>query len=146
MVTTAYRLMNVSGYFDQVYRFLLSVIKTDSRQNKGYKPKQIKEGAIMKNTNNDVMETVESRELFLYATNTCDLYPMVKATVKNLSKHFSKGVYNAEKAQKSYYRLASEASNLYYRDFGYKFSAADKKRVAIRMQEYYFENVQNNDF
>ena len=99
----------------------------------------------MKNTNNisnsELSETVESRELFLYATNNRETYNLVIPVINNLKKHYKKGVYNAEKAIKSYYRIAHYASNLYYRNFGYKFTVADKKRAAIHMQEYYFDQI-----
>ena len=99
----------------------------------------------MKNTNNisnsELSETVESRELFLYATNNRETYNLVIPVINNLKKHYKKGYYNAEKAIKSYYRIAHYASNLYFRDFGYKFSVTDKKLCALRMENFYFDQV-----
>lgn len=97
----------------------------------------------MKHTKSMVYrETEESRELFLYATNDGDLYrSMVCPVIANMKKKAEKGIYDAEKAISVYYRIATEASNHYYRDFGYKFSVTDRYTVACDMADYYQEEV-----
>ncbi len=97
----------------------------------------------MKRTKNMVYhETEESRELFLYATNDGDLYrSMISPIIANLKKKVAKGIYDAEKAVDAFYHVATEASNHYFRDFGYKFSVADRYTVAVDMADYYSEEV-----
>ena len=91
-------------------------------------------------------ETAESRELFLYATNDGDLYRhMITPVINNLKKKLAKGMYDAEKAVDAYYHIATEASNKYYKDFGYKFSVGDRFTVAVDMEAYYKEEVEYNN-
>lgn len=86
--------------------------------------------------------TTESRELFLYATNDGILYrQMISPVIENMKRKVVKGIYDAEKAQAAYYRIATEASNHYYRDFGYKFSVQDRFTAACDMVEYYEDEV-----
>lgn len=55
-------------------------------------------------------ETVESRELFLYATNDGDLYrKMIIPIIENLRKKATKGWYDENKAIDAYYKVACEA-------------------------------------
>ena len=87
-------------------------------------------------------ESEESHELFLYATNDGDLYRnMISPIIANLHKKAKKGIYDNEKAVDAFYHVATEASNHYFRDFGYKFSVTDRFTVAIDMAEYYKEEV-----
>lgn len=97
----------------------------------------------MKRTKNMIYhETTESRELFLYATNDGDLYrQMVIPIIENLKKKASKGIYDREKAIDAWYRVATEASNHYFRDFGYKFNVADRFTVACDMAKYYEDEI-----
>lgn len=102
----------------------------------------------MKRTKNMIYkETTESRELFLYATNDGNLYrQMITPAINNLKKKLAKGQYDAQKAVDLYYYIATEASNRYYKDFGYKFSVGDRFTVAVEMEGYYFESeVSYND-
>ena len=94
--------------------------------------------------------SIESHELFIYAINTGDLYRKnIIPTVKNLAKHYKKGVYNTEKAIISYFNIATLAAKLYNKEFssyGYNaFSVSDRYTVATDLEKYYFENVINND-
>lgn len=83
-------------------------------------------------------ETVESRELFLYATNDGRLYrQMITPVINNLRKKAIKGAYDSEKAVDAYYRIACEASKMYNKDFGYSFSVQDRFTAAVDMEEYY---------
>ena len=86
-------------------------------------------------------ETVESRELFLYATNDCELYrQMITPVINNLRKKAEKGTYDSDKAVDAYYRIACEASKRYNKDFGYSFSVQDRFSCAVDMEEYYGED------
>ena len=97
----------------------------------------------MKRTKNMIYkETEESRELFLYATNNGKLYrSMVENVLDNLEKKIKKGVYDKEKAVDAWYYVATEASNRYFKDFGYKFSVTDRFTVAVDMADYYEEQI-----
>ena len=78
----------------------------------------------MKHTKNMIYNpSTESRELFLYATNDGDIYrKMTTPIINNMKKKAEKGTYNTEKAVDAWYSVATEASNKYYKDFGYKFN------------------------
>ena len=97
----------------------------------------------MKRTKNMVYApSTESRELFLYATNDGDLYrSMISPVIASMKKKVAKGIYDAGKAQDAFYRIATEASNHYYRDFGYKFSVQDRFTAAVEMADYYTEEI-----
>jgi hypothetical protein len=101
------------------------------------------EGNIMKRTKNMVYNpTEESKELFLYAVNDGNLYRgMIKNVLDNLEKKIGKGIYDKEKAVDAWYYVATEASNKYWKNFGYKFSVADRFTVAVDMADYYEEQI-----
>jgi hypothetical protein len=101
----------------------------------------------MKRTKNMIYKpTEESRELFLYATNDGELYRhMVKPIMENLRKKMAKGIYEKEKAVDAYYHVATEASNKYWKDFGYRFSVADRFTAAVEMADYYEEETFYNN-
>ena len=86
--------------------------------------------------------TIESRELFLYATNDGNIYrQMATPIINNLRKKAQKGMYDKEKAVDAWYKVATEASNKYYKDFGYKFSVTDRFTAAVDMADHYEEEV-----
>lgn len=86
--------------------------------------------------------TTEAHELFLYATNDSKLYRrMIENVLANLEKKISKGIYDREKAVDAWYYVATEASKRYEKDFGYRFSVADRFTVAVDMAEYYEEQI-----
>ena len=86
-------------------------------------------------------ETVESRELFLYATNDGRLYTrMITPVIENLKKKAVKGSYDKEKAIDAYYHVATEASKMYNKDFGYSFNVQDRFTVAVDMEKFYRED------
>lgn len=97
----------------------------------------------MKHTKSMVYkETAESRELFLYATNDGDLYrQMVTPIIENLRKKMKKGIYDKVKAIDAFYHVATEASNHYFRDFGYKFNVQARFTAACDMVDYYEEEA-----
>ena len=97
----------------------------------------------MKRTKNMIYRPSESAyELYLYATNDGDLYrQMVSPIIDNLKKKHAKGIYDKVKAIDAFYHVATEASNHYFRDFGYKFSVTDRFTVACDMVDYYEDEV-----
>jgi hypothetical protein len=97
----------------------------------------------MKRTKNMVYNpTEEARELFLYAVNNGNLYRrMIENVLDSLEKKIKKGVYDREKAVDAWYYVATEASKYYEKDFGYRFSVADRFTVAVDMAEYYEEQI-----
>jgi hypothetical protein len=105
-----------------------------------------KEMHIMKHTKSMTYnETTESRELFLYATNDGDLYrQMTTPLITNLKKKAAKGVYNSDKAVDAYYHIATEASEKYNKDYGYKFTVQERFTAAVDMEEYYRDEVYYN--
>lgn len=97
----------------------------------------------MKHTKNMIYRPSDSAyELYLYATNDGDLYrSMICPIIDNLKKKATKGIYDKTKAVDAFYHVATEASNHYFRDFGYKFSVTDRYTVACDMTDYYEEEV-----
>ena len=90
----------------------------------------------MKRTKNMIYkETTESRELYIYSMNNRRIYDGFKYDVNNLNKKVKKGVYDSDKAVDLFYYLATEASNLYKKEFGYSFSVGDRFTVAVDMME-----------
>ena len=86
-------------------------------------------------------ETPESRELFMYATNCGNLYrQQIMPAIANLRKKAIKGTYNADKAVDLYYYIATAASDMYNREFGYKFSVEERFTAADDMEAYYRED------
>ena len=90
-------------------------------------------------------QTQESIELTHFAANTQSIYPQICATVRNLAKKFTKGVYDAEKAIDAFYYIACAASDLYKKWYGYGFSVGDRFSAAVDLRDYFSENIENND-
>ena len=100
----------------------------------------------MKKTKNMVYNpTQEARELFCFATNTRELHTQICAIVHSLARKYAKGIYDAEKAATAFYPVATTASDLYYKWFGYKFSVSDRYTAAVDMVEYFTENIIDDD-
>ena len=97
----------------------------------------------MKHTKNMIYKpTVESHELFLYATNDGNLYRnMITPVIENMRRKAKKGLYDKEKAVDAYYHIATAASDKYNKDYGYSFSVTDRFTVAVDMVEYYEEEI-----
>lgn len=82
--------------------------------------------------------SVEARELFLYATNTGDLYRQrITPAITSLRRKAIKGTYDREKAADLFFYIATAASNMYYRDFSYRFDVTARWTAAVDMAEYY---------
>lgn len=96
----------------------------------------------MKITKNMVFTpSAESRELYLYASNSAKVYHnSIIPAVKNLKKHLSKGQYNTEKAIVSFFHVMTAASDLYFREFGYKFTVTERYTAAVEMEREFTEN------
>lgn len=84
----------------------------------------------MKKTKNMVFtQTPEADELYLYTINDGDLYRNVTMPIiNNLSKKYIKGIYDKEKAQILYYRLAAMGAKKYSEEF-------NTDRVCFRVTE-----------
>lgn len=97
----------------------------------------------MKRTKNMTYEnTTESRELFLYATNDGELYRRITTPIiDGMKKKAEKGIYDKDKAVDAFYRVATEGSNKYYKDYGYRFSVGDRWTAAVDMEKYYREEI-----
>lgn len=88
--------------------------------------------------------TVESKELHLYCDNKEVLYNQVtKCKINNLKKKMQKGIYDSEKAIASFYQIATIGSDLYNKDFGYKFSVQDRYTVAVDMEREFREDYED---
>lgn len=106
----------------------------------------------MKRTKSHVInETIESRELYLYAVNESTIYPWTISVVRNLAKKWSKGTYDADKAIDAYFPIATEAAKRYCKEFARledapkMFDVTARFTAAAEMEAYYRENVEKND-
>lgn len=87
-------------------------------------------------------ETEESRELFLYATNDGNLYRQsITPAIENLRKKYNKGIFDREKAIDLFYYIATSASKLYNKDFGYMFDVQARFTAAADMVDYYMDEI-----
>lgn len=100
----------------------------------------------MKRTKNMIYkETVESHELVLYATNDSRLYNyIVLPIIANLKRKYKKGCYDSNRAIDAWYHLANAASDLYNKDFGYRFNVQERYTAAVDFESFYFENVKED--
>ena len=89
--------------------------------------------------------SAEARELYVCTVNNGDVYPMIEATVHNLHKKYDKGFYDKEKAIDAWYHVATAESDVYFKDFGYRFTVTERWTVACDLEEAYLENVMNDD-
>lgn len=98
----------------------------------------------MKRTKSMIIhETDESRELFLYAVNNGVLYSRaIVPTIRNLAKKYRAGKFDAEKAIDAFYYVSTMASEMYNRDFGYKFTVTERFTAAASMRDYFMEDIE----
>lgn len=100
----------------------------------------------MKRTKNMIYKpTEESKELMVFTVNTEIIYPYIVNVVKSLAKKYAKGIYDSDKAVDAYYPIATKASEIYNKWFGYSFSVQDRFTAAVELQEYFYDNVVLND-
>jgi hypothetical protein len=86
----------------------------------------------MKKTRNMYFkESVESRELELYARNNYKTYMHFKSVVENLNKKIIKDVYDYEKSITAFYYVINTANKSYIHDFGYSFDVQARYTVAV---------------
>lgn len=87
----------------------------------------------------------EARELYVCTVNNGDVYPMICAVVHNLHKKYVKGTYDKEKAIDAWYHVANAQSEIYFKDYGYRFTVTDRYTTAVDLEEAYLENVMSDD-
>lgn len=84
----------------------------------------------------------ESRELVLYAENTGELYRRyIVPAIQCLHKKYVKGTFNIEKSIPLWYNIATEASKMYNREFGYGFTVTDRYTAACDLAEGYLDLI-----
>lgn len=89
-----------------------------------------------------IRETCESRELFLFATNTESIYRnAIVPTINNLVKKYRAGKFDAEKAVDAFYHVSNYASELYKAWYGYKFTVTERYTAAASMKDYFMEDI-----
>lgn len=88
-------------------------------------------------------ETAEANELYIYTVNTSSLYfQRIIPVIENLKKKYKKGIYDKEKATDLWYYVSTAASDLYNKEFGYKFSVQDRFTVAVDLEARFFEDIE----
>lgn len=97
----------------------------------------------MKITKNMYVENTDaSRELELYANNDRDIYfYQIKPVIANLHKKYVKGNFDGTKAIVAFYHVTTAASNLYNKEFGYKFSVTERWTAAYNLLQEYMEEI-----
>lgn len=84
----------------------------------------------------------ESRELALYAENTSELYRRyIVPVIQCLHKKYVKGIFDIEKSISLWYNIATEASKMYNREFGYSFNVTDRYTAAYDLAEGYLDLI-----
>lgn len=98
----------------------------------------------MKRTKNMIYKASdEARELFLYATNSGVLYDrQIKPSIENLGKKARKGTFNKDKAADLFYYVATSASAMYDKDFGFSFSVQQRFTAAVDMVDFYIDEIE----
>lgn len=107
----------------------------------------------MKRTGSMVInETIESRELVLYAENDSTVYfNSIVPVVKNLAKKYNKGTFDREKAVDAFYYVANFAAKKYCKEFadvncyGNTFDVTARFTAASYLLSCFMENIENND-
>ncbi len=106
--------------------------------------KRRKEVKNMKRTKNMIYKASdEARELFLYATNSGVLYDrQIKPSIENLRKKARKGTFDKDKAADLFYYVATSASAMYDKDFGFSFSVQQRFTAAVDMVDFYIDEIE----
>jgi hypothetical protein len=90
-------------------------------------------------------ETAEANELYIYIVNTERLYRSnIIPVIENLKKKYKKGIYDKEKAIDLWYYTATAGSDMYNKDFGYRFSVQDRFTVATDLEARFFEDIEES--
>lgn len=107
----------------------------------------------MKHTKNMVVkETIESRELGLYADNERDIYfSYIVPVVHNLAKYYKRGNFDTAKAIDAFFPAACAAAKKYCREFARVedapkiFDVTARHTAAAYLLECHMENIEKND-
>lgn len=97
----------------------------------------------------EILETNESRELVLSAINDYATYTRaIQPAIRCLKKKYRSGTFDADKAVKQFYHVATYAAKEYAREFCdnatpyYKiFSTDDRRAAAAELLDYYMEDI-----
>ena len=97
----------------------------------------------MKRTKSMIIhETVESRELFLYSTNTERIYKnAIVPTINSLTKKYRAGKFDKDCAIDAFYHVSNYASELYKAWYGYKFTVTERFTAAANLLDYFMEDI-----
>ena len=91
------------------------------------------------------MNTIESRELALYAVNDAEIYNRSVFVIERLQNKIKAGEYDADKALVVWGCVAEAAAKKYAKEFGgvwHKiFSVADRNLAAKEIAEHYESEV-----
>ena len=98
-----------------------------------------------------MIDTAAADELFLYITNSREIYEQMKYIFRNLHKKVNKGMYAIDKAVQAYAHITVEGAKAYVKEFSTgnyydNFNAATRKEVCERLESYYRDNVIEGDF
>ena len=104
----------------------------------------------MKHTKNTIIkESIESRELSLYADNKSTLYPAIVAVVRNLARYYKRGQFDKAKAVDAFYPVACRAAQMYCREFASLedaarcFDVTARYTAAADLLTRYMEDIEN---
>ena len=88
--------------------------------------------------------STEARELLLFTVNHTELYRRsIMPVIESLQKKYNKGTYQTEKAITAFYHVATEASKLYAKDFGYLFTVTERFTAACDLEAYFIDEITN---
>lgn len=102
--------------------------------------------------NNEIIKHTEaSHELVLFTTNDYATYTRaIQPAIRCLAKKYRAGTFDAEKAVKQFYHVATYAAKEYAREFCDKatayykvFSTADRRAAAADLLDYFMEDIES---
>lgn len=91
------------------------------------------------------VESVEARELYLFADNESEIYPRVKKAVLWGYSHVKKGDFCPEKAVDAFYYAIEDAARLYFKYHGHKFTTTEKYTAAVLLFNSWADSIQTGD-
>ena len=90
--------------------------------------------------------SLEAQELVIFTVNDGDLFEgRIKSIIGNLKKKVKKGIYDPDRAVDLYYRLACDASKMYYKWYGYGFTVTERFTAAVELEQYYREWIMEEE-
>ena len=96
-----------------------------------------------------INNTVESRELSLFADNESTIYPFIVDAVRKCAKHYKRGDFDATKAIDAFYPAANYAARLYTARFGSGtmiFDVTARYTAANDLLRVHMDNIIENDY